>query len=662
MPELSDLPNERSPEPLVASHQALDARIVSLYFIVGLALAVLAAGAAYRQLVQNGAFGESERLQQERRVLYPGPRGRIFDRDGRLLVGNASRFSVVLYLDELQPEFQREAARVRVNFRKSGEGDITWGDVMEIAQVAVVRRYFERINRLLGRSGTLDVSQLKRHLRERLLLPYTLMSDLSAREFARLLEQLPVKSPLQIYVDSVRTYPYGSAASHVLGYVGREDNVGAEGFPGSDLMTFKMEGTVGRDGLEKEFDRELQGEAGGAIYRVSPAGFRVNPPVFQLAPKPGHDLVTSLDIDLQQVAERAIGDRAGAAVALDVRTGEVLVFASKPDYDLNRFPRDPAAVAEATRTSAWNDYADSGAGRFAPGSTFKIVVSIAGLLSGRLDPTDTSVDCEGRVRIGNRWFSCDNGEGHHGRLDLAEAIAQSCDIYFYEHGLRIGPQLITDEARRFRLDQPTGIELPGEDHGLIPDPAAQLKETGTAWTPGETANISIGQGAIAVTPLEMACFVASVARGQVWTRPTLLHDPNRPEQHTPSIGLTPEQRAVLLEGMEGVTTDGTASILTTVPLERIPGVRIAGKTGTAQHGHGLDVAWFICFAPIEHPEIAVAVALQGDTPGETYGGGREAAPVADAILRAYFAKRRAATATGSPASAQTSGSPSAGSI
>lgn len=664
---------------LVDSREALDFRIVSFYFMIGAAFLVLAGGLAFRQLLQNGAYGQTERLQQERRIIYPGPRGRIFDRNGHLLVENDPRLSVALHLDELQGEFQAEALRIKSNYLKSGEGDVTWGDVMEIAEVTVVQKYFDQVEGLLGRHDRLDVERLKNHLRDQLLLPYVLVNDLAPDEFAKLLEQLPVQSPIGFYPTAVRSYPYGAAASHVLGYVTAEDNVEAENFPGSDLMTFKLKGTVGRDGLEKTFDAQLQGEPGGAIYRVSPAGFveDAQDPVEMVPPRPGRDLTTSLDIDMQMAAEQAIGDRQGAAVALDVRTGEVLVLASMPDYDLNLFPRDPATVAQATKLGAWNNYADSGAGRFAPGSTFKILVSIAGLLSGRLDPNDTSVDCEGQVRIGNRYFKCDNGEGHHGRLTLAGAITESCDIYFYEHGLRIGPDLITAEARRFGLDQRTGIELPGEVRGHIPDPS-KADVGGDRWNDGDTANISIGQGAVAVTPMEMACFAASVARGETRTVPTLLHDPNRPEQHSEPIGLTPEQRAVLLQGMEGVThyPNGTAYVLTTVKGCEVPGVRIAGKTGTAQRGgggHDLDVAWFICFAPLEHPEIAVAVAVQGDIPGENYGGGREAAPVAAAILQKYFAEKNAAPAAEaasppaprftprSATAARTAGSPSAGS-
>jgi penicillin-binding protein 2 len=379
----------------------------------------------------------------------------------------------------------------------------------------------------------------------------------------------------------------------------------------------------------------------------------VNPPVTEILPKAGRDLTTSIDIDIQRAAEDAIGDSIGAAVAIDVRTGEVLALVSKPDYDLNQFPRNPAAVADVQQRNAWTDLAV--AGRYAPGSTFKVLVSIAGLLSGRLSPTDMSVDCEHFVRIGNRRFGCDNGKEAHGRLNLQQAIADSCDIYFYEHGIQIGPQTIVREARRMHLEGRTGIELPLESRGLLPD-IPKLKAEHN-WYDADTAEISIGQGAIAETPLHMACFAASVARGETWTQPTLLHDPNRPTQHHESIGLTPEQRQIIVHGMEDALVYGTAKSYHSPALAayQVPGLTIAGKTGTATLPDRTDAAWFICFAPAEDPQIAVAVVIKGQTAGEEFQGGLFAMPVAARILQTYFKTQ------GSPAGVQIADSPAAGS-
>jgi penicillin-binding protein 2 len=447
-----------------------------------------------------------------------------------------------------------------------------------------------------------------------------------------------------VYTSPTRSYPYGEAAAHVLGYVGANEEADVSELPGEGLTTLKMKGTVGRDGLEKQFDSLLQGEAGYTILRVDPAGYKVNPPIEIRHPVQGRSLTTSLDIDLQVAAEDAIGDQTGAAVALDVRTGEVLAMASEPGYDLNVFSPhlSVAAAADIEARKAWTNIALNGV--YSPGSTFKIIVSTAALRNGVITPEDEPADCDGWMMVGNRRFTCDNGLGHHGKLSLSDAIGYSCDIYFYTVGLRTTAEVIAAEAKRFHLDRPTGIELPGETHRmLIPDPEWRRRKRNETWNPGDTANMAIGQGDVQVSPILLACFAASFARGETWTKPTLLHDPKRPEQHTEPIGLTPKQRAAILKGMEECTTEGTARVLTTLEALRVPGVRIAGKTGTAQimspEGR-VDEAWFICFAPLENPTIAIAVAIQGTRPGENFGGGQEASPIASAILKKYFEKRR----------------------
>jgi penicillin-binding protein 2 len=645
---------------IIESYKPQRPRLLALHLLTGLCALVLTAGLAYRQLFRSGDYGERERLQNQRRVLVPGPRGNIYDRHDRLLVGNRSRFAVTLYLDELRRQFRTEYIEVVRRYRESEEeGAITRGErptpgqLEQIARAQVVQRYLDQVNRILGRKDKVDVSELDRHFQQQLLLPYILLDDLKPEEYARLIEQLPVESPLQVYTSSTRYYPYGSAAAHALGYVGSSDEIDMENVPGEDLKTYAFKGTTGRTGLELRYDSLLQGETGGTIYWVDPAGFRGEAVKGRRMPKQGQNLVSSLDIDLQLAAADAMGkgdDNKGAVVALDAQTGEVLALLSKPDYDLNDF-------SPHISHDTWQDVMDRGAllnraisGLYPPGSTFKLVTSIAGLRNNLISIDSSTADCEGSMRIGGRTFRCDNGYGHHGIIGFTEAVAQSCDIFFWTYGLKIGPDLMAAEARRFHLDQPTGIELPYEtSRMLIPDPAWKRQTTGEAWFPGDTANMAIGQGFVAVTPLQMACVVASIARGETTTKPTLLHDPNRPTQHTEPIGLTPAQYAALLDGMEGCTTRGTAKILTQVAAERIPGLHIAGKTGTAQvrtKEGTINIAWFVCFAPIDDPRIAIAVTIEGKTPGENFGGGREAAPVAQAILKAWWEK---AQATGAPA-------------
>ncbi len=651
MPDSESHLPERSGS-LLESHKGYDPRVIFFYFVVAALLLTLIGGLSYQQLFKSETYHERERVQSQRRILVPGPRGNIYARDGvTVLVGNRPRFSVVIYLDELKPDFFREARVIRNNYRKSGMTEAAMRDMpfSRMARVSVVQRYLDEVNQILGRSEKVNAATLARHFGDQLLLPYTLLDDLTEREYALLIEGLPVRSPVQVYTSSTRHYPFGSAAAHTLGYVRLNSNITAEDFPGEDLATFKMKGTFGNDGLEKAFDDHLQGEAGGTIYRVDPAGYKVNPPLERRLPVQGKNLVSSLDIDLQLAAEQAIGDdQIGAAVAIEVSTGEVLTMVSKPDYDLSEFSPRVSAAAYAEIQAKGGEFNRALSGLYPPGSTYKILTSIAGLRRGAITPDDPIIDCQGVLQRFNRRLVCYNGVGIHHDVLLRQAIAESCDIYFYEVGWRTTPDTLAAEARRFHFDRRTGIELPGETGGmLVPDNAWKERAKKEKWFPGDTANMAIGQGFVLATPLQMACFTASVARGEVHTQPTLVHVPNRPPQHTEPIGLTPEQRLAIFEGMEACTLPpkGSARIMTTVEMNKVPGVRIAGKTGTAQvstKAGMINIAWFICFAPVEKPEIAIAVALEGDTPGEEFGGGRKASPVASAILKKYFEKKNRA--------------------
>ena len=634
---------------LVESHKGYDPRITFFYFAIGAALIFVAVGLGYQQLSKTDEYNEAERQQNQRRVIFPGPRGDIRDRNGTLIVGNTHRFAVVLQLDELKRELRTEQYTIYKNYLAAGEKKDVPSDrqLKQIARVTLVQRYLDEVNRVLGRNEKVNVNTISRHFEQRLLLPFRLLEGLTDAEAARLLERIPVRSPLQVYAEPVRTYPYGSAAAHTIGYVRPDADVVAKGFPGEDLTTFRVPGASGQNGLEKWFDDQLQGEAGGRIYRVDPAGYRINPPLAERAPKQGRELVTSLDIDLQVAAEETIGDQRGAAVAIEIATGEVLVLASKPDYDLNKFsPRATNEyVADMTARGAWVNLAVNGF--YPPGSTFKILTSIAGLRAGVLTPDDPIVNCAGRIMVGNRSYPCDVGHGIHGNVLLREAIAKSCDIYYYKAGEFMTPKVLADEGRRFRMDQLTGIELPNQQNYLVmPDPDWKRRERNAAWVPGDTANMSIGQGDVLVSPLHMACFMASVARGETYTKPTLLHVKGRPPQRTEPIGLTPAQHTAIIEGMAGTVTRGTAQNLATEAL-RVPGITIGAKTGTAQKRVAKDgkvgninLAWIICFAPVEKPEVAIAVMIEGENIGEDFYGGQNAGPVASAILKKYYEKKR----------------------
>lgn len=622
---------------VIETHSSHNPRLLVIYGLLIAMLSVLAGGLAYRQLFQGGSYTERGRIQSQRRVIVPGPRGNIYDREGRVLVENLPRFSVVLDLAELRGEFAQEAARIRRNYLSyPSDQRPSYGQRYAIARNQVVQRYLDQVNALIGRHETVDNRDIERHYEQSLLLPFVLLDDLAPAEYARLIERLPVNSPLQVYTSSLRHYPHGSAAAHVLGYVGTQADPEAEDFPGDELMTFKLKGSSGRNGLELEFDDQLQGEAGGTIYRVDPAGFKVATPLQQRLPVQGRNLTTSLDIDLQLAAEAAMEGKVGAAVVLDVATGEVLVMASKPDYDVNTFvPRIPQDV--------WNAVQASGGflnraiqGQYPPGSTFKVITAIAGLRSGAIDADKSTAICPGYLMVGNRRFPCWNHYGH-GTRNVVGAIRDSCNVFFYTYGLEMGPELLATEARRFGLDEPTRIELPYEfKNPVVPDPAwkRRNKNEDGPWSKGDTANTSIGQGYTLVTPLQVACFVASFARGETATVPSLLHQPDRPRQHTSPIGLSAADYQIIVSGMEQGYQIGTGK------LARIDGLRAGTKTGTAQKGR-IELAWMIAFAPVENPQLAIAVVLEGQELDASYGGGTNASPVVKSVLQAWLDKRNA---------------------
>ncbi|MGA2052024.1 MAG: penicillin-binding transpeptidase domain-containing protein [Opitutales bacterium] len=639
----------------VTVYQRRHARIAVLAGLIAALFGVLIAGLARRQLWEKPAYDEMEQRQILRRVLQPGPRGDILDRNGRLLVGNRARYSVVLYVNELRDEFRREFLRLRDNWLASRGDDTsearrtTNSDALQRqARLNVALRYLNQANAILGRPAKMDDQALKafaddfeNHFQQNLALPFILINDIDITEYARFNEQMPVVSPMQTYAAAARYYPYGSLAAHALGYVGIDDEAPAPGddLPGDNLRTFDIPGKAGREGIEQYHNAQLRGVTGGEIWIVDPGGFLYQR-VQSRTPTPGHSLRTSLDLDLQRAADDALGDKTGAVVALDVRTGEVLAMASHPDYDLNDMidyaTRSATAYAN-DQNGAWLNRATEGL--YPPGSTFKLVVTCAGLRAGILDG-NTTQNCGPTLLIGKRAFKEDNDLGY-GVVNLVKAIQVSSDVFFYQQGINIGPDRIAAEARRFGLDQPTHIDLE-ETHAMkVPDPLwKQIHHPfgESIWTDGDTAMMAIGQSYLLVTPLQMACLVASIARDQTRTSPTLLYDPGRDPAEVNAggqpLGLTPAERQLLLDGMERVVTLGTGRLV------RVPGVRVAGKTGTAQvvvkGNDNFTIAWFVCFAPIDDPRIAVAVAVEGTDPHDNYHGGTIAGPIAAAVLNTYF--------------------------
>ncbi|MGJ8640789.1 MAG: penicillin-binding transpeptidase domain-containing protein [Opitutaceae bacterium] len=636
-------------------HKGDNPRILFFLWLILISSGILIIGLAWSQLIATNEFKEIEKRQTERRILKPGPRGDIYDRNGKLLVGNRPHYSAAVYLDDLRKEFRKEFVIVRneadaklieefentpVDQRPDQPPIANRRDCGWTARMNVIQRYLDQVNEITGRNDTLARSKVIRHFNEKLLLPLPLVEDLNPDDYARLVEQLhpsPKVSPIRIHTDTARYYPYGTAAAHTIGYV-QNVNPDPEEIPSDGIKTFTFKTKRGKTGLERSFDDQLSGTTGTEMWRVDPLGFQ-DTRLEMVPPKQGGDLITSIDIDLQIAAETALGDRTGAVVALDVNTGEVLTIASHPSYNLNDLsPFIPRTTFnEINEQGAWLNRTLQLS--YPPGSTFKLITSIAGLRAGTFD-TETKHNCRGVFPVGNRIFRCHSRYGH-GMTDLAGAIEGSCNVFYYSEGLRMGIDLISAEAKRFGLDQKTGIEVPYETSRLVVPSKEWKRETvGAGWVPGDTANTAIGQGFLLVTPLQMATVIASIARGETRTVPTLKalsrEDGLKVNHGGEPIGLTQKQYQSLWDGMQRVIGPGG-----TGRLVQIDGLPIAGKTGTADfraHNKEVNLAWFVGFAPADNPQIAVAVMVEGTSSSDSYHGGSTAGPIAKDLFLKFIEK------------------------
>jgi penicillin-binding protein 2 len=453
-------------------------------------------------------------------------------------------------------------------------------------------------------------------------------------------------------------------AAHALGYTGivnERDIEKSRQATAKDATArrLRFDDIIGESGVEREYDSQLAGTPGSALYEVD-AQSQPTRRLETVKEKPGRTLVLTINAKLQKAAEDALKNarNSGAAVAIDPRNGEVLALASSPTFDPNIFSlsrRDPRRNREIKRIFELGLpekmrhkkylYNRAVTSHYAPGSTFKMVTASAGLEKGVIGPTSPSFYCAGGMRLG-RFFGCWNT---HGAVSLYTALAKSCDVYFYQTALKLGnsessgPSYLAKIARQFGLGRRTGIDLPTDGKGLVPDPEWRREVNKTRpdlarWFPGNTLNMSIGQGDVLATPLQMALVASAVANGGTHWQPHLMReirDGNnkvvakfKPEGG--NVGIEPRFLAEVRHGMRMVVTNGTGRAIT------LPQVAIAGKTGSAEDdNHGLPHAWWVCFAPYEKPTIAIAVIV------ENSGHGSEnAVPVAKKILEAAFPAKK----------------------
>lgn len=608
--------------------QNLSARVGTIQALAFILLGLLGARLYYLQIVKGDYYSERAENQRIRMIPIPAPRGAILDRNGKLLVDSRPTYNVILSNESFKSIDPNE----RVDQYSKGLG--------------LDRQFIlDRLN-LIKKQNEFESMVVKENVN---------MNDIAWVEAHSL--EFP---ELRVELQPQRHYPLGTTLAHVLGYVGEispkqleSDEYKDKGFRPGDI--------IGKGGLEQYYDEFLRGRPGYRKVIVDSRG-RVQSELESVKPQSGQDLVTTIDLDLQIEAEKQLemsSTKRGTIISSDPNTGEIFAMASAPSFDPNVFVQGAATPEGRKQIAAyWQDekrplYNRAIQGRYHPGSTWKIPMSIGGLQDGSITVTRSNMLCGGGITIGNKFTRC---MGSHGSPPLDTAITRSCDGYYYHLALKMGIDDVVKMIERLGLDKRTGVDLPNEKVPQTPKTFMPyiLKHEGK-WSDIRTVYASIGQDTVVVTPISMLRVIASMGVGGKMYTPHFLKEfrpipavgeagdiayhPAREGfkfQHPEptEIGLTPEQDALILKGMWGVVQNGgTAASI------RMPGWDIAGKTGTAQNselgsGGAKDHAWFDSFAPANKPEIAVVALIENSGFGAANAG-----PAARGMYQAYIANR-----------------------
>jgi penicillin-binding protein 2 len=577
--------------------------------LAGFALAgflLVVVGLLRLQVVQHDELNRLAELNRVRLDVLRAPRGAIRDRHGRLLADNQPSFDVVF-----RPMPAESVQRAREPVRSD------W-----IARVsALVQDDTLNVRRkVLEANRTGQTAVLRRSA------PYAVMAGV---------EEMRSDLPgLDVMVAPIRWYPGGMMAAQMLGYAGEINDVE---LASREESGYRLGDLIGKTGIERRYEEVLRGQDGAEFVVVNASGKRVStlregPPRL---PVPGHDVTLTVDLDVQRALDEAMaGIERGGAVALDPRDGSVLAMVSKPAFDPNEFAR-------GISFARWQELSAGGGNpllnralqsAYPPGSTFKVVSMLAGLRYGVVHPESHEPQgCNGGFYFGGRRFACWDHRGH-GSIDLLTALQFSCDVYFYQLGLALGLDKLQDTARGLGLGEKTGIDLPAETRGLVPNDAYYNRHFKSGhWPRGVLLNLGIGQGELLASPLQLAVMASIVANGGHAVRPHVVQSiQGVPEFHVDKpaeAGIVADAGAwdAVHEAMQRVVDAGTATGA------RIPGIPVAGKTGTAQNPHGKDHALFVCYAPADHPTIAIAMVAENSG-----HGGVICAPLAGRVLRSVL--------------------------
>jgi len=624
-------------------------RILVLAVLILLCLGSLVARLWWVQVARGAVYTAKVRGRSQVSVRLPAVRGEILDRNGIPLVENRASFEVDFYLPDIVRAYRSEHGSVPTrSHRMKIRGmlsDVDEADIPEIVNETIIPRLRE-----LDLEANYNAEKLQVHYRNDTLIPYTYREDLDFDTMARLLEHNVGLPGLKAEVKPVRYYPYGALAAHLLGYVGVPNNVNREE---AAKYNFYQPDVVGKAQVEQAMDEYLRGQAGAKILQKDVKGNILDEEVELVEPVQGANVYLTIDAKLQYIVEQAlrVAGRA-AAVVLDPNNGDILAMASVPSFDPNTFI--PSIAAEDWSVLTGDETApllNRAINAYVPGSTYKVVTALAGLRAG---VGDKHFNCPGGISYGNIFMKCwIYGKGSHGTLDLEGGLKNSCNSFFYQYGNAAGIDEIDAVGALLGLGQKTGVPLSGENAGILPGPEwLREQNPNDRWRPGLTANVSIGQGSVLASPLQMAVVAATVANGGTVYFPrlidrvvaqdgkVLLQEPAQVRANlTTDGGMTPEQIEHVRKGMWKVVNEegGTAR------RARIVGIEVAGKTGTAQNWridkNGVkqkdNNTLFIAFAPYEHPKYAVCVLVQGGK-----SGGGVAGPLAAKILEDAFAMEK----------------------
>ncbi len=588
---------------------AWNRRVLALSIATTVGFVALLGQLWYLQALEGGRLQEMSEKNRIRVRPVAAPRGILFDRNGLPLVDNRPAFTLSFIPREME---DRDTVLARLS-------------VLLKIPLAELRESLDRVPQDSFR-------------------PVRVRRGLSLEEVTQVEERKLELPGVIIEVEPQRVYPTSTFAAHLLGYVREvsEEQMKQGRYRRGDM--------IGQSGLERRLDEFLRGTDGGERIEVDALGRPVQV-MEREEPDPGGQVVTTVDRRIQEAAERAMAGHAGAVVVMDPRNGDVLAMTSSPSFALDRLTgnldrEDWRRLVSDPKTPLMNRALQS---QYAPGSVFKVVVAAAGLQEGSLAPADRTY-CNGEFHLG-AWTFKDWKEGGHGHVDLRRALVHSCNIFFYQAGLKVGPEAMVRYARLFGLGTPTGTDLGSEKAGLIPFVDWKRSRGGRGWQGGDTVNVSIGQGPVLVTPMQVARMMAAVANGGILWKPRLVQRVQESggalaystsSKMTGHVDLSPVVWAFLRSALVGVVNDGG-----TGAAARLPGVLIAGKTGTAQSiaksdaARGQDHAWFASFAPAEDPQVVVVVLVERGGKG-----GQVAAPIARQIYHAIFLEKVAMVALG----------------